>query len=372
MRQYYFAAAILASAVLAGCGGGGAGNQGSKVQYTSAVFFGDSLSDVGSYKVGAVAAAGGGQFTINAPTSKNWTELMAAQLGLAAPCPAQTGIDDGTGVASPTNVPVVNNSTCTNYAQGGARVTDPIGIKNKSATPAGFALTVPLVTQISNHLSAHGNFTGNEVVFVFAGANDVFYNGGLYLALQQAPYNLTASQAMTAATIGLAGVNAATTGQGGVKKAATDLANLVRTLVTSGAKRVVVLNVPDIADTPYAVSSGAQTLFDTLVSTFNIELSTQLSGNANVLFVDAYSANRDEVVNPAAYGLTNVSSTACDIAGALAASGGSSLFCSSNTLVAGVAADTHYLFADAVHPTPYGYLQLARLVSKEMLIKGWM
>ena len=98
--------------------------------------------------------------------------------------------------------------------------------------------------------------------------------------------------------------------------------------------------------------------------------------------MDAYTANRDEVTNPAAYGLTNVTGTACNVTGVflttyfLTSSGhGSSLGCNianPASLTAGVTADTHYLFADDVHPTPYGYLQLARLISRDMLIKGWL
>ncbi|UUZ46896.1 hypothetical protein LP420_24640 [Massilia sp. B-10] len=90
------------------------------------VSFGDSLSDVGSYAVGTIAAVGGGKFTINGNntaknatlTGKNWTELMATQFGLPAPCAAQTGLD-----GDPTkgfSVPVVNHTECLSYAQGGA------------------------------------------------------------------------------------------------------------------------------------------------------------------------------------------------------------------------------------------------------------
>src|SRR5688572_16657448 len=102
MRQTKFALALLTAAALAACGGGDSsgGDQGLKVQYTAQVTFGDSLSDVGAYAVGGVAALGGGKYTINgdatatnaALTGKNWTELLAAQLGLPAPCAAQTGL----------------------------------------------------------------------------------------------------------------------------------------------------------------------------------------------------------------------------------------------------------------------------------------
>ena len=132
MHQYKFSlvvAATLTALAVTGCGGGSsAGSQATKVMFSSQVSFGDSLSDVGSYGVGFIAQSGGGRFTVNtflangahAPT--NYTELLAAQLGVPAPCPAQTGLVFAS-PAIPYNVAVVNNPACTGYAQGGARVT---------------------------------------------------------------------------------------------------------------------------------------------------------------------------------------------------------------------------------------------------------
>ena len=54
-------AAAVAAAVLAACGGGGDGDQTPHVKYGKLVSFGDSLSDVGSYKVGVVAQLGGSE-----------------------------------------------------------------------------------------------------------------------------------------------------------------------------------------------------------------------------------------------------------------------------------------------------------------------
>ena len=102
MRHTKLALAAMALAVLAGCGGTSPspGDQTLKQKFSSQVVFGDSLSDVGSYAVGTVALLKGGTFTINgdntavnaALTGKNGTTLMAAQLGLPAPCAAQTGL----------------------------------------------------------------------------------------------------------------------------------------------------------------------------------------------------------------------------------------------------------------------------------------
>ncbi|WP_454776481.1 SGNH/GDSL hydrolase family protein [Janthinobacterium tructae] len=185
MHQTKFALAVLAAAVLAGCGGASGGDQTLKVKYTAQVSFGDSLSDVGSYAVGTVAAKGGGKFTINGDntkinpelTGKNWTEHLAAQFGLAAPCAAETGLEGNAlkGLA----VPRVKHAGCYGYAMGGSRVTNPVGPNNKATGSELGALTVPVVTQIANHLAVSGGkFSGTEAVFVMAGGNDVLYQLG--------------------------------------------------------------------------------------------------------------------------------------------------------------------------------------------------
>lgn len=52
---------VLAAAALAACGGS------DEPRYTSMVNFGDSLSDVGSYRVGSVAALGAASSPSTAP-----------------------------------------------------------------------------------------------------------------------------------------------------------------------------------------------------------------------------------------------------------------------------------------------------------------
>jgi outer membrane lipase/esterase len=195
MRKTSFALALLTAAVLTACGGNGpsAGNQTPKTKFSNQITFGDSLSDVGTYGVGAVAALGGGQYTINGNntavspelTGKNYTTLIAAQLGLPAPCAAQTGLL-GTAAAG-FSVPVVDHPECYGYAQGGSRVTNPIGPGNKALDKPGAVslgqMTVPVVTQIANHLKkSGGTFKADELVIVMAGGNDVLEQLGEFSA----------------------------------------------------------------------------------------------------------------------------------------------------------------------------------------------
>lgn len=344
MRHFQFTAALLSAAILVGCGGD------KTPQFSSLVSFGDSLSDIGTYSVGTVKALGGGKYTINDPSAKNWIELMATKLNVPAPCPAQTGLEGDASAGF--SVPVTNFSNCTAYAQGGARVTNPIGPGNKAlgGTAAVLGqLTVPVATQIQRHLTAKGgSFTGNEIVFVMAGANDVFIN---------------------LATVGAGGSpTAAVTAMG---TAGAELGGYVKNLVVGkGAKYVVVVNVPDVSKTPFALAQSADTqgLINTMVTTFNTQLQQGLAGT-DVVLVDAYTVSRDLSANPSKYGLTNVTSPVCDLSAGKNPLG-SSLVCTRNNLIAG--ATETFQYADTVHPTPYGYKLLSDTVTAEMSKRGWL
>jgi len=195
---------LLAAAVLSACGGGNDVSVGAapppatpttptvpvdpvvvKPSFGAQISFGDSLSDVGTYAVGTVKALGGGLFTINgdnttldpALTGLNWTAVLAARLKLPAPCAAQTGLDGDASLGFA--VPVENHAGCLGYAQGGARVTNPVGPSNKLTGSALGALTVPVATQIANHLAVSGGkFKADDMVLVMAGGNDVLFQLG--------------------------------------------------------------------------------------------------------------------------------------------------------------------------------------------------
>lgn len=358
-------AVTLASLLLAACGGGGDGDQSPRVKYSAMVSFGDSLSDVGTYATPVlVQATGGGKFTVNGPTGKNWTELLSVQAGTGAPCAAQTGLESSGPLAAFAQL-ATPHAGCYGYAQGGARVTNPVGPGNKALLPgdpsgAVGQLTVPVVTQIGNHLTAvGGKFSGTELVTVMAGGNDVFIN----LATAGANPDPVAGGTAAVTAMGVAGAQ---------------LAGYIKALIlANGATHVVVVNLPDVSQTPlaYALPAATQGLISTMVTTFNAQLHTGLAGTSGVLEVDAYTQGRDQVAQPQLYGLTNVTTPACDLTSANTANTvkmpfASSLVCSTNTLIAG---DTsHYEFADTVHPTPFGYQLLARFVAKRMVESGWL
>jgi phospholipase/lecithinase/hemolysin len=369
MHTKKFALALLVATVLAGCG---SGDDDGKPQFSAQVSFGDSLSDVGTYAVGTVRNLGGGKFTINGDntglhpelTGRNWTELIAAQLGLPAPCAAQTGLqgDPARGL----QVTVTNYPGCFGYAQGGARVANPVGIGNaQTGSPLG-ALTVPLAGQVGNHLAlTGGKFGGDEIVLVTAGANDVLVELAALAAAAAAAGESGGAQAAAAYLSANAPQSIAA-----VANAANTLASLVRTrILASGANFVVVANVPDLASTPFGMSQPAavRELLTVMVTAFNDRLAAGLAGENKVLPIDLYQLVRAQLANPASYGLSNSSAAACGPN----VLDGSSLVCNGSNTVVG-ADVSRYLFADSVHPTPYGYSLAARHIADQMRGKGWL
>lgn len=354
MKQLKYAVALFAAVVIAACGGSDGTPAPTRIQFSSLVSFGDSLSDLGTYSVGTVQALGGGKYTVNSATAKNWIEVMATQLGQSAACPAQTGLDGDP--AQGFSVPVTNFLNCRAYGQGGARVTDPVGPGNKLLGGANATLgqlTVPVVTQISTHLARNGGaFSGSEIVFVMAGGNDLFMNLALVPGIG-APAAITA--------MGTAGA---------------ELAAYVNTQITAkGANYVTVVNLPDLSETPFgtaaeAGAAGTKALINAMVTTFNTQLQAGLAANAKVLYIDAYTVSRDQVANPANYGISNATAPACDLTSPAPNALGSSLVCHAGNLNPGV--NDQYLFADTVHPTPYGYQLLAQLVASKMTQRGWL
>lgn len=378
--------AVLCTAVIvAACGGS---DPGPRVPFTSLVSFGDSLSDVGNEKVGTIAAIGGGKWTVNSPTARNWTEVIAADIDVAAPCSAQTGLLPN--IPGFTGAAVTQHTECNNYAEGSARVSNIFGPNSATLQMSPFnqvtlGLTAtPLTAQVANHLSRHsGAFSGTELVTVMTGGNDLFMNlGGVQGAAAGgnaagAAAALAGWSLETQGTViggGAAAVQAAAAAAvTSMATAGAELASLVKTqIVAKGAKYVIVVNLPDATSSPSLAAADAQTkaLVTQMITAFNSQLSAGLQGTG-VLYVDAYTQGRDQIAHPDQYGLTNVTTPACASNSPANPLGGSSIGCTSaSTVNADV---SHYLFADATgHMTPYGYQLLAQYVASQMLKVFWL
>ncbi len=354
MQHFKLSVSVIALVVLAGCGGGSTSSP-SKPQFNAVVSFGDSLSDVGSYTPATVnpatGVAAGGKFTTN--PGPIWIENISAKLGLAI---SPNVVGYGTqSVTCP-------KPSCTGYGQGGSRVTDINGIGHATG-----ALTIPMMTQMDNYLAANTTFKTTDLVFVYGGNNDVFYQAG-YVGVVVA--GASAAPGATPGSVQAAGQQAALTATIAMQTAATELAGYVRDkILAKGAQYVVVMNLPDSSATPYGqtLPASSQGLITSLVGTFNTTFQKAVSDMAlNVLVVDANAANKDVFTNSAQYGVTNSTTPVCDLT---KLPGGSSLFCNSGTLIA--AANSGYLFADGVHPTTFGHKLFSDYVTLQLAKKGW-
>jgi outer membrane lipase/esterase len=377
-------AAITVAAVLAGCGGGG----DNKIEFTRVVTFGDSISDAGAYKVGTIAALGGGRFTVNGAADSVWSEALSSALGAGTQCAAQTGLLPNNGVAG---AAVVNNAACNNYAQGSSRVT-AVG-----SGPNGVALQAPpfnqvnlglmadsIQNQIKRHLAKVGSFGSADLVTVNGGGNDFFMQ---FAAVGAAASGGPAAQGAAtiagwpAATVGAVGAGgaaaasaASTAAVTAMGQAGAELATYVKTQIAGkGANYIVVRNLGDLNLTPFGSTFNASTkqLSTAMTSAFNTQLKQGLEGVAGVVYFDDYARSQAVVANPAAAGYSNVTGFACG-RDAFSAPGdviGNSIICNAATLVPG---DTSkYAFSDSVHPTPFAAKDAAKYAIELMRNAGW-
>lgn len=388
-RFAQLAIAGAAFAMLAACGGGGGGGSSNTSSANTStptggvnlqvVSFGDSLSDVGTYAPVITASFGGGRFTTN--PGEVWTQkvaeyyggtLSAAYLGgFGQPLAASTGLG---------------------YAQGGARVQDPVG---EGHAPVGTAnadysaaTTVPVTQQLQNYLAAHGSFNANQLVLINGGANDIFELESTI----QAAVTADVAVGMDPAT---AIQKEATASLGPV---AQTFAGVIQQIVAAGASHVVVSNVPDIGQTPLGVTGGssAQQLLTALSSVYNAALTQAIQGlglpASKVIQIDAFSWQdginasyqtngftvsntgtacnlQSMAANATAYGTQNPSVLNGLTAAQYGASFASALFCSPQTYtVAG--ADQTYMFADNVHPSTHLHALFAQYVEQQVAKSG--
>ena len=278
----------------------------SAADYSSTIFFGDSLTDSGAFQP---LLPFGGKFTTN--PGPVWAESLAGALGTSAVTAARGGTD---------------------YAVGGARVNTSVGVPATGPT----ALAPSVATQISGYLAATGGRADpNALYTVWGGANDI-----------------------------LASLSSPATAQATVTQAATDLVTQVARLRAAGARTILVPTVPDIGSTPFGQAQGstAAAQISQLVGGYN-QLVTLGLANAgvSVIPIDTYSLLRAAVANPASFGFTNVTGTACTTS--------SSLLCTSATLVTPNAAES-YLFADGVHPTTAGHRAVSDFVLNALTAPG--
>lgn len=279
---------------------------------------GDSLSDGGAYTGTATQGLIGAgvpsvvipdrmKFTTNSPDAQIWANVVADKLGI------------------PLDVDVINGVSTTinggNYAQGGSRVSNPLGTNRDLATGI---TTIPVTEQIDRLLLDSPSFTRTDLIALWAGSNDGF------------------AQA-TAVAGGLDPLIAL----GEMSLAATQLLAQIDRLKAAGAQNIVVITMPNLGVTPDgqaadAAAPGTANFLNNLSATFNNTLASAAASKGAVV-VDSNKLLDAILADPARYGFTsaNALQPACAVS--------TSLLC-----IQGInaAADSEQrIFADGVHPT---------------------
>src|SRR5690348_16898899 len=245
---------ILASAFALALSGSAAA-----AQFDNVVVFGDSLSDAGNLSL-ALGSPQPSRFTTNP--------------GLVA----MEHVADFYGI---TLAPSIAGGT--DFAFGGAGV-----INNSSAGP------IPtLPQQVQTYLAATGGTADpNALYSIWGGANDVFYNVALYQG-----------GAITQAQL-----------QANLQAAAQTELQLIGQLGQAGAKRVIVFNLPDIGQTPSSVAMGPTAMAQGtgLSIIYNSALNAGLAQTGvDIIPIDTFGLVHEVIADPARYGFTNVTGTAC-------------------------------------------------------------
>lgn len=359
-----------AAIVLAGCGGGSSAPP-------KAYVAGDSLNDVGVFGV---------RFTVQSAspstTYRVWPELIASGYRLNTLCPAY-------------NATLALVSGCTGYAVGAAQI-NPVTLTKTQVNPTTSLVngavidsdnTAQSVVRQLQDMGSGRTFGSDDLIMVDGGGNDV---GDLAQSLLEAlnvtnplraqalvAYRTILKDLLPAATVdavldtdvnGLINLGGAYMQQTSIMLSDAIKANVL----AKGARRVVVLNIPDLSKTPSLNTQGpnAAAIVNGWAQAANATLAAQLSAeSAKVVIVDFYSVLNGFVANPSSASingtaLTNVTDKACgttDIKVCTDAGLDSS----------GPATWRTYLFADNLHSTPFGNELMAQSVRAAIHAKGW-
>ena len=294
--------------------------------FSEVVSFGDSLTDAGN--VGTLnGLPPDSSFTTN--LDPVYAQILSAMFGLGN----QTNIS-----------PLIPGSNGTNYAYGGAcAISDgtptqvpglPFDCVN---SPGSFSIG----NQFNSYLSANGGAADPNALYTYwAGANDIL-SGAYYAGLYSNP-------AIAQAWAGQAGATAI--GQ-------------IAALQSAGARTIVVFNMPDLGLTPQNIGTANQTGATGLSVIYNSQFNAGLANlQDGIVAINTWAIINEVKANPAAFGFTNTTGTACP---------GSSLICgpaSSGYPTQPISAT--YLFADGIHPSGRAHALLANIVYATITAPG--
>jgi phospholipase/lecithinase/hemolysin len=242
-----------------------------------AVFFGDSLTDAGTY---------GFRFTTN--PGMTWAQHVAAALGQS--------IDPNEHVVNYDAVyqgkPGLPGPGGLNYAEGGARADAPYSTVSQNAQGTPISTNV----QLSRFLAQHQAFAPDQLVTLYIGTNDVALNYDPRFKPQLAQ-NLRDNHAPDA------GVMAAERAR--VQQAARAAAHTASEILAKGAQHLVVFTLFDLAVLPWFESQASRDYVHTLGLAYNDALTAALPRDPRIQVLDMGAFVDDLLANLGRYGFTH-------------------------------------------------------------------
>jgi phospholipase/lecithinase/hemolysin len=265
--------------------------------FTDMIVFGDSLSDHGNdlfITLGSAPKAPGysdGRFS-NGPL---WVERLNSLLGFGALLGSQNGGKD--------------------FAYGGVTT----GAGSTILNPGGFIqIRAPNIGNQVTTWTGANRANGMALFTLLGGGNDFFAN------LDSGSNNTPQS-------------------------VADNMKGNVQSLYNDGARNILVVNLPDLGQTPRYRATDKAAQATQLTKDYNAALKLDLDAaqrddaGLNIFRLDLYSLFNQVIANPGNYGLSNVTDRAYTGDDAYAGNG------------TAVADPSKYLFWDSVHPTTAGH-----------------
>ena len=294
-------------------------------EYTSVVVFGDSLSDSGNVAELLPPVPSGSSFTTN--PDPVWAEIVAEEFDAS-------GLPSGAGG--------------TNFAIGGACVNPDLPCL--IAVPVLGQVAMPRIDQqIALHLGSlpGGAVDPGALYALWAGSNDLV--------------EILEAVAMPAPDAPPIDPGAA------VPATAQHYVSAIQSLQDAGVRHVVVFNLPDAGATPFARSAGDPSLpptLNALTVAYNRTLNTGLASlDDGIVPIDAFGLFNQVLQDPATYGFTDVTGTACrPLSEAVNSLACGPLGSGTPAIYARGANDTH-LFADEKHPSGGAHEMIANVVT---------
>ena len=244
---------------------------------TQAVFFGDSLTDAGTYG-----------FRFTTMPGLTWAQHVAQRLGQSTE-PNEHVAEYGDVYQGKPGLPGPGGL---NYAEGGARADS--AYSSVSDDPQGTPISTDV--QVDRFLAQHGSFDASQVVTLWVGTNDVAYN-----------FDPTKDPALAQSLRDDVnpGADVMAGERSRVQRAAADEARTATRILDNGAQRLLVFKLSDISQDPWFRSDAARRYVGELGNVYNDTLLASLPLDPRVQIIDTAAFIDELLQNPARYGFTH-------------------------------------------------------------------